>query len=64
MKRHTIILGALAALSFAAPHPEITLKQPSHPQPHPHPLGSVTLRKHRHSGVAAARRAKRKGKRQ
>lgn len=66
MKRHTIILGALAALSFAAPHPEITLKQPSRPQPHPHPhpLGSVTLRKHRHSGVAAARRAKRKGKRQ
>ena len=62
MKRHTIILGALAALSFAAPHPEITLKQPSRPQPHP--LGSVTLRKHRHSGVAAARRAKRKGKRQ
>nr|DAN54372.1 MAG TPA: hypothetical protein [Caudoviricetes sp.] len=62
MKRHTIILGALAALSLAAPQPEIALKQPSRPQPHP--LGSVTLRKHRHSGVAAARRAKRKGKRQ
>ena len=62
MKRHTIILGALAALSLTAPQPEITLKQPSRPQPHP--LGSVTLRKHRHSGVAAARRAKRKGKRQ
>jgi len=26
-------------------------------------LGGVALRKHRHSGVAAARRAKRKGKR-
>ncbi|WP_369586404.1 hypothetical protein [Kingella oralis] len=62
MKRYTIVLGALAALSLAAPAPEITLKQPSRPQPHP--LGSVTLRKHRHSGVAAARRAKRRGKRQ
>nr|DAK22664.1 MAG TPA: hypothetical protein [Caudoviricetes sp.] len=62
MKRHMIALGALAALSLDAPQPEITLKQPSRPQPHP--LGSVTLRKHCHSGVAAARRAKRKGKRQ
>jgi len=34
MKRYTIVLGALAALSLAAPAPEITLKQPSRPQPH------------------------------
>ena len=64
MKRHSVVLDALAALSlasFAPPPPEPTLKQPSRPQLHP--LGSVALRKHRHSGVAAARRAKRKGKR-
>jgi len=63
MKRHAIVLGALAALSLAAPPPEIRLKQPSQPCPQPHPLGGVALRKHRHSGVAAVRRAKRKGKR-
>ena len=61
MKRHAIVLGALAALSLAAPQPEITLPKPLRQSPHP--LGSVTLRKNRHSGVAAARRAKRKGKR-
>ena len=64
MKRHSIVLGALAALSlasFAPPQPEIRLKQTSRARLHP--LGSVTIRKHRHSGVAAARRAKRKGKR-
>ena len=63
MKRHAIVLGALAALSLAAPSPEPRLKQPSQPRPPLHPLGGVALRKHRHSGVAAARRAKRKGKR-
>ena len=62
MKRHSVVLGALVALSLtslAPPSPELTLKEPSRP----HPLGGVALRKHRHSGVAAARRAKRKGKR-
>lgn len=63
MKRHSIVLGALAALSLAAPQPEIELKRPSQPRPPLHPLGSVAIRKHRHSGVAAVRRAKRKGKR-
>lgn len=61
MKRHAIVLGALAALSLAKKQPEITLKQLIRPRLHP--LGSVTLRKQRHSGVAAARRAKRRGKR-
>ena len=63
MKRHAIVLGALAALSLAAPSPEIELKRPSQPRLPLHPLGSVAIRKHRHSGVAAVRRAKRKGKR-
>lgn len=66
MKRHSVVLGALVALSLtslAPPSPEPRLKQPSRPRPQPHPLGGVALRKHRHSGVAAARRAKRKGKR-
>nr|DAT03248.1 MAG TPA: putative secreted protein [Caudoviricetes sp.] len=64
MKRHAVVLGALAALSLAsfAPQPEIRLKQPNRARLHP--LGSVAIHKHRHSGVAAARRAKRKGKRQ
>ena len=66
MKRHSVVLGALVALSLtslAPPSPELTLKEPSRPRPQPHPLGGVALRKHRHSGVAAARRAKRNGKR-
>ena len=62
MKRHAVVLGALAALSLAPPQPEIRLKEPS--EARLHPLGSVAIRKHRHSGVAAASRAKRKGKRQ
>lgn len=66
MKRHSVVLGALVALSLtslAPPSPELALKEPSRPRQQPHPLGGVALRKHRHSGVAAARRAKRKGKR-
>ena len=65
MKRHSVVLGALVALSLtslAPPSPELALKEPSRPRQQPHPLGGVALRKHRHSGVAAARRAKRKGK--
>lgn len=61
MKRHSIVLGALAALSLAKELPETDLKQLVLARRNP--LASVTLRKQRHSGVAAARRAKRRGKR-
>ena len=33
MKRHAIVLGALAALSLAAPQPEITLPKPLRQSP-------------------------------
>ena len=58
MKRYATLVRAVLALSIVQ-QPEIATTKLRRL----HLPSSVAIRKHRHSGVAAVRRAKRKGKR-